>query len=261
MIFFFDIDGTLVDHNRGLDHISANVSYALQELSKEHYIFVATGRPQCLLPQEFKDFGFSGLVMLNGAHVNFKGEDIFSHKVDYKIVKEIIDYCESHRAIVFLEDEKALYVNRKDNLYYDFISAWHLADVCKPIDELVINSTNALMMAFEDDESYKECETHFKDVFVLKRHSGFLSFDVEFKDINKAEGIKQTLKCLNLDVEDAYCFGDGLNDLQMMAAVGHPVAMANGFEETKKAAKEICGDVLEDGIYHYLVDKGLVKKR
>ena len=53
-------------------------------------------------------------------------------------------------------------------------------------------------------------------------------------------------------------FGDGNNDIEMLEAVGIGVAMANASDELKNVADEICGDVSEDGVYHYCVEQGLI---
>ena len=58
---------------------------------------------------------------------------------------------------------------------------------------------------------------------------------------------------------DAMAFGDGNNDLEMFGAVGTGVAMANGSDALKAAATDICGACVEDGIYHYCVEHGLIE--
>ena len=53
-------------------------------------------------------------------------------------------------------------------------------------------------------------------------------------------------------------FGDSYNDIQMLQAVGHGIAMGNAPEELKAVAAEVCGSVSQDGIYHYCLTKGLI---
>ena len=53
-------------------------------------------------------------------------------------------------------------------------------------------------------------------------------------------------------------FGDGRNDIEMLKIVGHGVAMANAASDVKACADDICGDVADDGIYHYLTSKGII---
>ena len=41
---------------------------------------------------------------------------------------------------------------------------------------------------------------------------------------------------LGFELQDVYAFGDGLNDLEMLKAVGTGVAMGNGVAEAKEIA-------------------------
>ena len=54
-------------------------------------------------------------------------------------------------------------------------------------------------------------------------------------------------------------FGDGINDLCMLKAAGHGVAMANGRDEVKAAAEYVTTAVTEDGVYNGLKHYGLIE--
>ena len=54
-------------------------------------------------------------------------------------------------------------------------------------------------------------------------------------------------------------FGDGRNDIEMLEAVGTGVAMGNAIDEVKARADVICKSVEEDGVYHYCLEKKLIK--
>ena len=45
----------------------------------------------------------------------------------------------------------------------------------------------------------------------------------------------------------------------MLQAVGHPVIMANADERIKHYGFEETSDVLQEGVYRYLVDNKLIK--
>ena len=77
---------------------------------------------------------------------------------------------------------------------------------------------------------------------------------------DKGKGIELVLKHFGLDRSQAMAFGDGDNDLEMFQAVDHPVAMGNGSDNLKKIAEAVCGRVDEDGIYHYMVEKGIITR-
>lgn len=74
----------------------------------------------------------------------------------------------------------------------------------------------------------------------------------------KGMGIAAMLKYYGFDKSEALAFGDGNNDIEMLQAVGTGVAMGNASTDLKAVADEICGDVGEDGIYHYCMKMGLI---
>ena len=63
---------------------------------------------------------------------------------------------------------------------------------------------------------------------------------------------------LGFDLKDVYAFGDGLNDLEMLKAVGTGVAMGNGVPEAKEIADYITTDVSENGIWNGLKNLKLI---
>ena len=74
----------------------------------------------------------------------------------------------------------------------------------------------------------------------------------------KGAGIEKMLKHYGIDRSQAMAFGDGNNDIEMLKAVGNGIAMANASDDLKAVADEICGDVSEDGIYHYCLEKRMI---
>ena len=82
--------------------------------------------------------------------------------------------------------------------------------------------------------------------------------DIIPADGGKGMGIKSMLKFYGFDKSEALAFGDGNNDIEMLQAVGTGVAMGNASEDLKAVADEICGDVSEDGIYHYCVQHNII---
>ena len=75
---------------------------------------------------------------------------------------------------------------------------------------------------------------------------------------NKGVGVEKVLEYYHLKKENAIAFGDGTNDIEMLEAVGTGVAMGNATDDVKAVAGAICGDVAEDGIYHYCKEQGLI---
>ena len=77
-LFFFDIDGTLIDCNKGLYGISTINRNSFDQLKqKGHDVFLATGRCKCFITEGVMDYPFSGYVTCNGGYVEYKGDAIY----------------------------------------------------------------------------------------------------------------------------------------------------------------------------------------
>ena len=75
---------------------------------------------------------------------------------------------------------------------------------------------------------------------------------------SKAEGIKILMDRVGFQLDEVYAFGDGLNDIEMLQAVGHGVAMGNASQIVKKQADYITKDVADEGIYYGLKQLKLI---
>ena len=70
------------------------------------------------------------------------------------------------------------------------------------------------------------------------------------KGYSKASGIRFVCDKLGIDLKDTYCFGDSVNDLEMMECVGTAVCMGNGSEDAKQASDYVTDALYENGIYN-----------
>ena len=78
------------------------------------------------------------------------------------------------------------------------------------------------------------------------------------KGHSKATGIQFLLDFFGLSLHNAYVFGDGNNDQDMLEYVPNSVCMGSGSELAKKAASYITDGVTEDGIYNAMKHFGLI---
>lgn len=74
----------------------------------------------------------------------------------------------------------------------------------------------------------------------------------------KGIAVEKVLEFYGISKADSMAFGDGNNDLEMFGAVGTGVAMGNASEKLKAAAAAHCRTVMEDGIYWYCLEQGLI---
>ncbi len=76
--------------------------------------------------------------------------------------------------------------------------------------------------------------------------------------MSKAVGIKAVIKFAGIDIADTYAFGDDVNDIEMLAAVGCGIAMTPHSASLEKTAKMFTGGVDEEGISSALTKLGLI---
>lgn len=79
------------------------------------------------------------------------------------------------------------------------------------------------------------------------------------KGTSKATGIDAVCDYYGIDISETMAFGDGGNDMQMLAHAGMGVAMGNASDEVKACADYVTDTVDDDGIakaiVHLLLDK------
>jgi len=252
-IVFVDVDGTIVDTTRGLDKPTDKTIYAFKELRKNNYVFIASGRSKCMMPDWMNELNPSGYVLCNGAVVMLNDKIIYKTAMNKEKIDKLINYCNERHAMYFLEDLDGLYVEDLNNpIFKKFLNAWRLdtsifKERKKDIDTYII------MTAHQNEDECKDIEEKFDKDFDVRRHKGFTSFDLNDFGVNKGFGVIKAIDALNLDIENSYAFGDGFNDVEMLKTVKHGVLMDNCQPGLKALGFDVCKDVMEDGFYYKLV--------
>ena len=79
------------------------------------------------------------------------------------------------------------------------------------------------------------------------------------KGVTKAKGVQKVLELYGGKTEDAWCFGDSVNDIEMMKVCGHSIAMGNASKSVKNVADYVTEDANHDGIRNALLHFGLLE--
>lgn len=255
---FFDIDGTLIAMNAGVEKIHQSVVDALKDLQRAgHKIFLATGRPYGFLDSRFTELGFDGFVLCNGAAVAVDGKLIVSAPIDQKIVLETVRKLVEHGHEYILEGSPELYFPKPSPVMEDFL----FNKVGIPQNQNLVREFDLEEIA--RDRVYKiesKSDSPIAGDFYLDMIENtpgmtgvldpFHHRNLEFYSTrsSKGTGILAVLKHLGISVEDSYAFGDGANDIEMMQTVGHAFVMGNAVDELKSLAEKILPSVFEDGV-------------
>jgi Cof subfamily protein (haloacid dehalogenase superfamily) len=255
-IVFFDIDGTLLDHQKNLPTTTKEAIFTLKD--QGHEVAIATGRAPFMFANLRKELGIETFVSYNGQYVVLRGEVLFKNPLNNAALQSITDLSvANNHPIVYMDHE-----DMKANVpHHDFIVEsigtlkvehfpTHDPDYFKGRDIY-----QSLLFCEESEETVYEKE--YSEFDFVRWHP--LSVDVIPAGGSKAIGIEKITQRLGVAKENQYAFGDGLNDIEMLHHITNSVAMGNAHPLAKEAARHVTNDVDEDGILHGLQMVGLIK--
>lgn len=258
-IIFLDLDGTLFDVPRGLLKPTEKTKETIKKLKENgHIVLICSGRCKCLLDDFIFELEPSGYVLGNGTYFEFEGKIIFNNMFNEEIMDNMLEYIVNNDGVPFCEGQEYIYVPDLNHpLFKEFISSWHINEsVFK--DSKKNNKFNMMMAAFKREEDRRAFSLHFKNQADITNQYGFISVDINRLGYNKGSAVKTVLQYFNINKKNAYAFGDGLNDIEMLLEVYNSYAMDNACMKAKEAARFIAPDVLDDGFYQVMLKEGLI---
>lgn len=258
---FFDVDGTLIDCAHGMNNALDSTKEAIRKVRKNGDLAIlATGRPKSFLYEEITKLGFDAYITSNGAYIELDGKAIYNRSIDKKTVEEVISMCKAENMdYVFEGQELSYFSDFKSENIKKLLSVFSIKERCitDKADSKDIKA-NKMVLIFNNERQKALSLELLEDRFNFMRHPGETSYDVYFKDCTKADGIKRLIEYLNIEIEDTFAFGDGINDIEMIQTVGCGIAMGNANEKLKKVANLVTDDVFSHGIYNALIALQLI---
>lgn len=258
-IVFFDVDGTLIDCNKGLDKPSIKTKEAIKKLKENGYLtMLATGRPMSFVDDGLKDLGLDGYIASNGTYIELNNEVVLNDDIKLEKLKEIMEYCSENNIDFILEGQTASYVLNEE------VVKRMVENFSLPEDSFNGNwteeelSANKLVIIDNGEENFKDIFERFKDEFVFMQHPGHSSYDMYRIGCTKAHGIEHLINELGLTDKDTYAFGDGENDIEMFQRVKYGIAMGEAHETLIPHAYKQTENVPNEGIYKALLELGLI---
>ncbi|MGM9941367.1 MAG: HAD family hydrolase [Bulleidia sp.] len=258
-IFFFDMDGTLIPP--ALRKVLPSTVEAVHDLQRQgHLCFLCTGRSY-QMAMEYSDVVHpDGVIFCNGAGVMMHDQPVWSHPFAESDVHELVRLCQKFHGGIQLLNEKHSFQNLLMGVVIQLVfpkHGRHLSTEQKkrrasmvPMrclgNEPVLKADVSFIRKSDADRFYAEMP---ENLACFRTRGRYLhQAEIMAGGISKAKGIAQVLAMLDMDRKDAWCFGDSINDIEMMKYCGHSIAMGNAGKQVKEIADDVCDDANHDGI-------------
>ena len=257
-----DLDGTLLRDDKSLS--PANRAALVRAAAQGAEVVVATGRFFGGIPRELLELPFLRyFILMNGAKVYDRREDrvLYRSEIPLAQAERVMDLLEPLDCTVDCYQNDVGWMERRyfDHLDYyvtDPVSRAMVRSHRRPVDDLRAQvraggDTVQKMQAY-----FPHLELRPRVMALLRREvpgvvqSVSLPTNLELNAAGATKGAALAALCraLGVDPLDTAAFGDGTNDVSMLAAAGVGVAMANGAPETRQAADLVAVSNQEDGV-------------
>lgn len=249
---FFDIDGTLAVGKT----IPDSAQKALRMLRENGtLVWICTGRSYSYVKAFFGSYA-DGFIASNGRYGVMNDTVLY----DCPLKEEEISYFKNTvldhgGACQFFGQDRGFFFGN-DQFYETAAQPWQEGFLRKG-EEITVPVYN-FDVTFCDREHMLRLQKSLEDKCILNPHGPHMTADVTIKGFDKGTAVTAIAGKLGIERNDTYAFGDGLNDICMLEAVGHAVAMGNGQDSVKAAAEYVTTDILEDGVYNGLRHYNLI---
>lgn len=274
-IVFLDIDGTLALPS---GEVSEYVQEAITKVRKNgHYVFLCTGRNRAGI-KNLMSIGFDGAICSAGGYIEIENRKIYESFLNEDDVYEARSIFENHHVLYNLEATHVTFSD--DQLNELFVRGLISGKVINSEMQRIMNEQKEKFNLRDIKEYDKNPIPIHKICFIAENHDSLeaikkqlshkynfivhdlfttdtINGEIIIKGTNKGNAVRQVVEELGLSIEDTICFGDSMNDLEMIQACHYSVVMQNGVNELKKIASTVCESVQEDGVAHEMKRMGL----
>lgn len=255
-----DLDGTLLTSDHKIAPFTKEILNQLHQQDKD-FVF-ATGRHHIDVAGMREQLGIPAyMITSNGARVhNCKNELIFKQDLSPEVASGIIALAKHDPELkihIYRNDDWLL--NQEDPALRDFHEtfSYQLFDVENP----PLDGLAKIFVTREDQDHDKlvEWETIFNEHFGHLANIAFSTpwcLEVMDANVSKGHALEAVAKDKGYVLTDCIAFGDGMNDVEMLAMAGKGLVMGTAHAKVKIALpdNDVIGDCDDQAVAHYLAD-------
>lgn len=251
-LFVTDMDGTLLDAER---HISEHNRQKIAQAVQDGMIFtVATGRMYKSALPYAKELGIDvPIITYNGAMIKTVGGELLDvEHIPSDLVREVVAFADELGQYVHIYTDSDLYYREKcaESDWYEHAAGIKGIAVGDRLPEINKGIPKMLIMAKSAD-MIPEMLQKFKERFgdrLQGQNSDPTYIEVMAAGVSKARAVLKLAEMYHLSPKDILAIGDSGNDIEMIAAAGVGVAVANAKQIVKDtAAYQVCSNQ-ENGV-------------
>ncbi|MGN5734977.1 MULTISPECIES: HAD-IIB family hydrolase [Arthrobacter] len=236
---FLDVDGTYADYGV----VPAAHEQAVKDArAAGHKVLICTGRPLPMLPPSILGAGFDGVVASAGAYLDVGGEVLIDRRFCADLAARALAVLDAHNAVYILEAQDAIYVcaaaeaRLRAHIEAHFANApaqlskgsASILDKLVPLADLS-SVVFAKISVFSSPAPMTELVAQIGAGIDVVENSiaaeGLHAGELFQAGISKADGVAAAIAYLGITRENTIAFGDGHNDLEMLAFAGLGVAI------------------------------------
>ncbi|OPA75150.1 HAD family hydrolase [Paenibacillus selenitireducens] len=255
-IVFFDVDGTLLSE---LDRsLPDSTNLAIEKLIASGIkVVVATGRPYNLC-EEFTSLGIDTIISANGALISCQGEIIDKSVLTLETVQAVTAFAglNGHGISYFTEEFSMNGIGCEDErmirALQETLGITQYPSIVSALPEEVY-----CICLYGDDSETQKFTDQFPYLRFVRFH-GYVTNVLEATEVSKSIAMKKVLEHFDFCASEAIAFGDGGNDIDMLACAGLGIAMGNGAEHLKQKADFVTKKASEGGIAYALEKFGVI---
>ena len=254
---FFDIDGTLTNHNPG-GIILPSTHQTLKKLKQNgHFVAIATGRSYPMAKGMMEEAHIHNCVCCGGNGLVIDDKIVYIKPLDKEKALTIINECiEKDIGVGVMVDDSSITYTHDSCFQEKCPEVQYFSQITLMDDSHYeqFEEIHKIYIGVKSGEEYKVRSLKTTGLHYARYHEA--SIIVEPDD--KYSGILDMISHIGGNEEDIVVFGDGHNDLSMMKQAPIGIAMGNAIDELKEVATFVTKDCKHDGIeyackyYHWI---------
>lgn len=254
----FDLDGTLLSGD-GMVSLKTR-DYLMKKKQEGYRIVIATGRVKNSAIMVTRGGEIADIFINDtGALIydNNLKKELFVRHLSRDFARYILDLYDA-KVICFIDvcDHDYIYkLSEKKEENPVIINASSKDEIMNNIGDII----HVGIDFYDNDMAIKTCHElreKFSDLSIILMQDSFSDrkwIEIMPPECNKSNAIKKVVEYYKFKNEDIICFGDGLNDIEMLKSCGVGVAMASALDEVKTAADLVTSKPnTEDGVIEFL---------